>query len=150
MPTGRTFAIRMKEAQPDVLKQILLTLSAATHKVEWTLLDLEGVAAGEVLGRGVLELEEAVQRTQGLKVDWNELAAIADRFVDIWSFLLVGRSGVSPASGDQSRDQLIKSSEYVIERFDSGDWMVYCQNEEACARLASDLGKTQIVEREWC
>ena len=132
--------IRIAGSESDALTRILRALRSETNDLTWALFDLEGVADGEVLGRGVLDLENAVeQNNDGFRVGWDELAAIANGFKDIWSFLLLGSSRALPIRTGKERRQLIDSAECAVERFDSGDWEVRCHDDELCRRIEAAL-----------
>jgi hypothetical protein len=132
--------IRIAGSESNALARILRALRSETNGLTWALFDLEGVANGEVLGRGVLDLENAVEQSQvGFTVGWDELAAIANGFRDIWSFLLLGSSTTLPARSGKNRRQLIDSVECAVERFDSGDWEVRCHDDELCRRIEASV-----------
>lgn len=140
--------IRVNGSELGVLNHILLALARTADKCTWRLFELEGVAHDRVLGCDVLQLEETVQQSpHGLSLKWDEVQKLSDGFADIWSFLLAGIANDRVPEG-RSLDNLLQSSEYVVERFDSGDWSLFCRDPRQCADLADALQKLHTVRME--
>jgi hypothetical protein len=133
-------AIQVSGRQIDALPRIIRALRSETDSLTWALFHLEGITNGEVLGRGVLHLEHIVEQSEhGFTVGWEELAAIANGFSDIWSLLLLGTSETLPMRTGKDRTELMDSVECAVERFDSGDWRIHCRDEARCRRIAAVL-----------
>jgi hypothetical protein len=72
------------EASPAVLDDIISAIEPEARSCVWSLLEIEGVARGMVIGRDVLSLEETVNESPtGLTLAWADVKQLADTFTDV-------------------------------------------------------------------
>lgn len=124
-----------------ILREITSALEPEARSSVWCLLALEGVARGQVMGRGVLALEEAVNDSpNGLPLTWDDVKELADAFTDVWEIRLIGALTASDVQRDTPLDSLVRRGGFVIDRFDSGDWLISCDPAACRARLLAIVG----------
>jgi hypothetical protein len=124
----------------DVLQLIVSEIDPEARQIDWYLLRIEGVTDGDVLGRGVLKLEEEVRQSPtGVHLDWSQVQSLADTFTDVWFIRLVGTTSVPALGSAALLEELAMHFDFAIDRFDSGDWLVHCRRPVVCSRLIAAL-----------
>jgi hypothetical protein len=131
----------------DFLSALMSNIAGAAQSWDWFLLDIAGIATKNVLNRGVLDLEAAVaERPYGLHLKWHDVVDMNSAFTDFWSLLLIG---VASPIAFSSREQMLESAEFVIERFDSGDWGVFCRRTDVCRSVVNMLTSYSVESQSW-
>lgn len=119
------------------LEDICTLLDPEAADQHWYILELEGIAPSGVLGRGMVTLEEEiVGQASGLALDWQGIRQLAREMSDIWNLLVVGCPHEPSISRTASREELYESCDFVVERIESAEWLIFCRSSLVFARVA--------------
>lgn len=127
------------------LAKILDLLTPNEHRLFWTILDLE--ATGELGdGRNMLDLEEEIEQSpSGLHVSWDELVSLAHTFLQVINAVIVGYNRADSVPTLESRSNLYRSNEIVLEMIDSTVWRISAKDDGLIQKLQTALREVEGI-----
>lgn len=131
------------------LEAIARLLEPEARHCKWRLLYLQGVANGRVLDRDVIELEAEVHRSSaGLSLAWSDVTELAKAFTDLWDIVLVGSVSDASVTRAETRAVMYEKCDFVVERIDSTEWLIFSRHERVRSRLTQGLPTARIAEMD--
>ena len=122
--------VRINEVRDHVflhVREVLGALQPEARELEWTILALGDTVAAEEPNRlDVLALEDQVQGSDtGLRMTFDELLRLAERFAQVIDALVVGCADASDFPRRQDDDAaILKAATITVAAFDSTFWLV--------------------------
>lgn len=126
------------------LHNILKSIDVYGEKLHWSLLFLEAV--GDLEDRGsMIEFEQSIKNfSQGLRITWDELIDLSERFEYVTDLLIIGSEEQSKLIRYKSDNEMYLSCDITIEIVDGFCWTVSSLNNSVIKTLLKKFEKTTI------
>lgn len=115
----------------------------------WSILYFEGVGDLSEFGWNVLELDAAARESSvGVEVEWETLAAMAEKLREILDIILIGCRQREQIRRFDDDLEMNRSCEYVIELFDSSYALVRSYDDHFLECLARTFEQVEYIRED--
>lgn len=136
------------------LTDLLMLVAPEGQHLTWSILDLWAtVREPKPLpeGKDYLDLEAEIARSpKGLIVEWNQLIALAEAFLQVIDGVFVGCTSVDliPPRTNRLTVEDYAACELVLEALDSTLWTVYARDDAVVHRIRSVFRDVRVVDEQ--